>query len=53
VVKQDVRLEPGDLRIIRRFVKDKLNELYKDDFTDEQCVDELINYLYYYVEKVN
>ena len=52
-MKQEVILEPGDLRIIRRFVKDNLNELYVDEFTDEQCVEELINYLYYYVEKVN
>ena len=44
-MKQDVRLEPGDLRIIRNFVKVKVAD-YADEWTNEQCVDELTNWLY-------
>ena len=44
-MKRDVIVEPADLRIIRNFVKVKVAG-YADEWTDEQCVDELTSWLY-------
>ncbi len=44
-MKREVIIEPADLHIIRNFVKVKVKG-YVNEWTNEQCVDELTNWLY-------
>jgi len=40
-------LEASDLAIIRNFLKSKLPALYSHEWSDETCVSEMVNWMYY------
>ena len=44
-MRKDITLEPGDVWIIRQFVKANIGG-YVDEWTDQECVDEMTNWIY-------